>query len=493
MQAARLATRSPRGAAPRPARPSRRSRRMQRTIRRRPPHAVLGEVLLHRLASARAFRADQHPAIERFERSLECGERIVGAAVHLHGWQPANGSVDVDSGLRSGHRDVDARKRLQRSAQFVVRQEELRRRQQRTCLVAAHQSIARLGVLPEAIDGRVDVAVQRDDRVARKIVDECRGRVEEERQVVLDAARRDACRDVLVQRRLRRIAFEHFAEPAAKARTARIVQRELARGQQPHVTHRIQRALRVGVERLDALDLVPEEIETVRERSTHRIKVDQAAANAELARRHHLRHVRVAGERQLRAKRVDVELLALRQEERVRREKRLRCKSIERRLCGDQCNVALAARDSIQRRESLGHEVLMRGEVVVRQRLPVREDADGKLGREPGDLSGESRRCERVGADDRKRPPLRVRGKCQLRERERVARLGKRREPDALSRCRNRRSERRQRGKRSCARDQCDGGFAAVGLLRGGGRRGIGRGRRHAKYAGMESRRRLYA
>ena len=319
------------------------------------PHAVLGEILLHRLASARAFGADQHPAIERFERSLECGERIVGAAVHLHGWQPANGSVDVDSGLRSGHRDVDARKRLQRSAQLVVRQEELRRRQQRTCLVAAHQSIARLGVLPEAIDGRVDVAVQRDDRVARKIVDECRGRVEEERQVVLDAARRDTCRDVLVQRRLRRIAFEHFAESAAKARTARIVQRELARGQQPHVAHRIQRALRVGVERLDALDLVTEEIETVRERCTHRIEVDQAPANAELARRHHLRHVRVAGERQLRAKRVDVELLALRQEERVRREKRLRCKSIERRLCGDQCNVALAARDSIQRRESLGH------------------------------------------------------------------------------------------------------------------------------------------
>jgi len=82
------------------------------------------------------------------------------------------------------------------------------------------------------------------------------------------------------------------------------------------------------------------------------------------------------------------------------------------------------------------------------------------------------------------RAPLRVRGECELRERERVARLGKRREPDALSRCRNRRSERRQRGKRSCARDRGDGGFAAVGLLRGGGRRGIGRGRRHAKYGG---------
>ena len=246
-------------------------------------HAVFGEVLLHRLAPSGAFGADEHPAVERAERALQRGERIVGAAVDLHGRQPANGPIRVDGGLGRGHRNVDPRKGLERTAELVVRQEELGRRQQRTSLVAAHQPVARLGVLPEAVDRRVDVAVQRDDGVARKVIDERRRRVEEQRQVILDAARRNARRDVLVQRRLRRVALEHFTEPAAKARASGVVQRELARGQQAHIAHRIERPLRIGVERLDAFDLVAEEIEAVRQGCAHRVQVDEAAANAEFA------------------------------------------------------------------------------------------------------------------------------------------------------------------------------------------------------------------
>ena len=66
--------------------------------------------------------------------------------------------------------------------------------------------------------------------------------------------------------------------------------------------------------------LVVEEIEPVGQRGAHREQVDQPAAHAELAGRDDLRDVRVAGERELRAQRVDVEPLALLQEERVRRE-----------------------------------------------------------------------------------------------------------------------------------------------------------------------------
>ena len=50
--------------------------------------------------------------------------------------------------------------------------------------------------------------------------------------------------------------------------------------------------------------------------AAHRKQVDQAAANAEFAGRHDLRHVLIAGERELRAQRVDVERFALLQEER---------------------------------------------------------------------------------------------------------------------------------------------------------------------------------
>ncbi len=65
-------------------------------------------------------------------------------------------------------------------------------------------------------------------------------------------------------------------------------------------------------------------------------------------------------------------------------------------------DVAFAARDAIQRREPLGHEVLVRREMVVRQRFPVREDADCKRRREPRDFRGETLCGERVGAHDRR-------------------------------------------------------------------------------------------
>ena len=108
-------------------------------------------------------------------------------------------------------------------------------------------------------------------------------------------------------RGLRRIAFEELAEARAEARAAFVVERELARRQQAHVAHRVERALGVDVEGADRLDVVAEQVEAVGHGAAHGEEVDQAAAHAELARRHHLRHVRVAGERQLRAQRVDVE------------------------------------------------------------------------------------------------------------------------------------------------------------------------------------------
>ena len=51
-----------------------------------------------------------------------------------------------------------------------------------------------------------------------EIVGKRRGRLEKQRQVVFDSRRDDAIGNILVQRRARRVAFEHFAKAAAKAR-----------------------------------------------------------------------------------------------------------------------------------------------------------------------------------------------------------------------------------------------------------------------------------
>jgi hypothetical protein len=58
--------------------------------------------------------------------------------------------------------------------------------------------------------------------------------LEEQRQVVLDAGRRHAVADVLVDRRFGRVALEQFAPAAAEGGARGFVERELAAGQQAH-------------------------------------------------------------------------------------------------------------------------------------------------------------------------------------------------------------------------------------------------------------------
>ena len=301
------------------------------------------------------------------------------------------------------------------------------RRQQRALRIAAQQAIARLGVLPEALDRRTDFAVNAQRGIGGHVIGQGRGRVEEQRQVVFDAARREAVADVAVERRFRRVAFEYFAEAAAEARARRIVLRKLARRQQAHVGHRVERALAVDIEALDRLDFVVEQVDPVGQGAAHRKQVDQAAAHAVFARRDNLGDVLVAAERELRAQRVDVEFLALGEKERERRQIRRRRKPVQGGRRGDQQHVALAARRAVQRRQPLGDEILVRREVVVGQRLPVGKRRHAQRRREPGDFLGQALHGERLGADDGDKLAALGGGGRVLGERERIRRTGERR------------------------------------------------------------------
>src|SRR5262245_6639541 len=157
---------------------------------------------------------------------------------------------------------------------LVVREEQLRRRKQRPRRVAAQEPEARFAVAPELGDRRLDASVQAYRRVLRKIVGDRRRAVEEERQVVLDPAGHHTVADIAVERRLRGIALEYFAEAAAEPRASGLVLREFSRRQQADARHRIDAALRIDVEALDRFDRVVEEIDAVRQSAAHREKVD---------------------------------------------------------------------------------------------------------------------------------------------------------------------------------------------------------------------------
>jgi hypothetical protein len=219
--------------------------------------------------------------------------------------------------------------------------------------VAAQQLVARLGIAPEGGDGVGQVAFGGEQRVLGEVVGQHRGLLEEQRQVVLDARGHAAGANVLVNPALGRVALEHLAEAAPEQRAAGLVQRELARRQQPHVAHLVDAPLGVDVEGTDGLDLVVEQVDAVGNRRAHGEDVDQPAAHAVLARRHHLRDVRVARHGQLLAERLGVEARALLEEEGVGRQVGPRRQAHQRRGHRHQQRVHLTPRQQVERLEPL--------------------------------------------------------------------------------------------------------------------------------------------
>ena len=170
--------------------------------------------------------------------------------------------------------------------------------------------LARVG--PELRQRRIDLAVQRHRGRGAEVVEHGRRLVEEQRQVVLDAGRRRCrCRCPCRARTLVGSPSIRSRQRRAKGGARRLVHREFAARQQAHLGHRVERALRVGVEGADRIDLVAEQVDAVGHRRAHREQVDQAAAHRVFARRDDLAHVRVAGQRQLRLQPRLVEPLAL--------------------------------------------------------------------------------------------------------------------------------------------------------------------------------------
>ena len=386
---------------------------------------VFGEELRHRLAPAGRIGQQQHAAVEAGEEGLELVQRIGRLALDgdVGGWQRKR----VGGGGRRFGGDRQARQVLQRDEEGFVGQEKLLGRQHRAGAVALEQVVARAGVLPELGDRARHVAVQQHRRVGRQVIEERRGVVEEQRQVVLDTSRGDAVGDVLVDRRPRRIALEGFAEAAAESRAALVVERELARRQQADLLGRIHRALRVGVEGLDALDLVIEEVDAEGQRRAHREQVDQPAAHRELARAHHLSHVGVAGECHLRLELVDVEFLALLEEEGVGGQVARRCQAVERGGGGHQHDVGLAAADRVERGQTLGDQVLVRRKAVVGQGFPVGQQVRAQARRGPGDLVQQALGVERVGGDHHQHAAA----AGELGDGQRIGRAGERVEVEA--------------------------------------------------------------
>src|SRR5690606_32474369 len=121
----------------------------------------------------------------------------------------------------------------------------------------------------------------------------------------------------------------------------------------------------VRVEGADRFDGVVEQIEAVRYRRAHGEKIEQAAANAELARRGHLLHVLVIGEDELLAQRRLIQPVALAKRKRVRRKKGGRRNAVQRGGDGNGEHVHMLLHEGVQRLQALRYQVLVRRERVI--------------------------------------------------------------------------------------------------------------------------------
>ena len=146
-------------------------------------------------------------------------------------------------------------------------------------------------------------------RVPRQVVEQRRGFVEKQRQVILDPGGGNAAGQVLKDR----AATEVDIEPLAKARLETghgvFLQRELAGRQQAHRLHFIDGSLGLRVEGAQGLDFIVEQVDPVRQFAAHREQVDQRTAHGELAMLIHRVNAAITAGLKARAHLFDIKLL----------------------------------------------------------------------------------------------------------------------------------------------------------------------------------------
>jgi hypothetical protein len=110
------------------------------------------------------------------------------------------------------------------------------------------------------LDGAGQSGARADHGVGRQVVEQCVGGIEEQRQIELDAGRRDAVAHAAVDHALGRVAFEpRSITPAERPDRIRI-EGHFATGQQTYLLERCARALRLRIEFANRIDLVVEQI-----------------------------------------------------------------------------------------------------------------------------------------------------------------------------------------------------------------------------------------
>ncbi len=203
-----------------------------------------------------------------------------------------------------------ARPVFQAREAVLYREKQLGWRQQRPGRVDAAFFIAVAHVVPEVLGSLFDARQGEHLSVLRQIIEQRRGFLEEQRDVVLDAGRRNAAAQVLENRAAPEVHVEAFAKARLEACDFLFLQREFTGGQQAYRLDLVDGALSVRVEGAQRFDLIIEQVDTKRQLAAHREQIDQRPAHGELAVFVDRVHIPVAAGFQTRTHGFHIELLA---------------------------------------------------------------------------------------------------------------------------------------------------------------------------------------
>ena len=193
---------------------------------------------------------------------------------------------------------LDALVLLDQAQQLIDRHEGAVWWQQRACRVDAQIGVAGGDGVPVVLGRFAHTGQHGDAQLVAHVVEQRRGLVEEQRQVLLEPRRGNALDGVVVENALARVDVEQRLEALAEAGDGTARQRIFMRRQNLDRFDLVATTLGVRVEGAQGVDLVIEQVDAQRLLAAHGEQVDQCAAQGVFARLVDRLHRAVTGSRQ---------------------------------------------------------------------------------------------------------------------------------------------------------------------------------------------------
>ena len=212
---------------------------------------------------------------------------------------------------------------------------------------------------------------QHDQRIGRQVVRQRHGRIEEQRQVVLDTGGQLGIGNVPVDRSAGRFAGHMFPEAPPEVADVPGIEGKFPRRQDANLRYPVRTELGVRIEEPQVLDFVVEEIDPDRAFRPGRKDIDERAPDRKISGIEYLLDMQVPLADESFPKRPDVKPVACLQHQRPAGDEIRRRQPVQQRLGVDDERFRAAGDKAIENRESFGKQLRRRRERVVRKRFIV--------------------------------------------------------------------------------------------------------------------------